>query len=79
MYETAIEMLVSALCAYLATGLAFGLVFAFAGVNKIDSQAQGTGLGFRLIIIPGAAALWPALLYRWVRKLPAPVERNPHR
>lgn len=52
---------------YLATGLLFGIAFVSAGVQRIDHVAGNSGLGFRLIILPGVAALWPWLLMRWIR------------
>jgi hypothetical protein len=65
---------------YLALGAAFAVAFAIAGVQRIDPAARGAGWGFRLIILPGAAALWPLLLRRWLSGDTAPPrERNAHR
>ena len=61
------ESVVYSLAAYLAFGAAFGIVFVAAGVHRLDKQAEGAGWGFRLLILPGVAALWPLLLSRWVR------------
>lgn len=47
---------------YLAIGLCFALVFVGVLVGRIDPATRGTGWGFRLLILPGAAALWPLLL-----------------
>lgn len=57
---------VELLMAYAAFGLLFAVVFVVAGVGRIDHAAAGSGLGFRLMILPGAAALWPLLLVRWI-------------
>lgn len=66
--------------AYSAIGVAFALAFVIAGVQRIDSQAKGSGLGFRAIIFPGSAALWPLLLRRWYAGESDPgAEDNPHR
>jgi hypothetical protein len=51
---------------YAAAGTVFALVFLLLGVTRIDNGAKGTGLGFRLLIIPGLIALWPLMLIRWV-------------
>ena len=68
------------LSAYAGVGVVFALAFVIAGVARIDSRAKGSGLGFRLLILPGAAALWPLLLRRWYRGAPDPaMERNPYR
>jgi len=49
------------------------------GVQKIDHRAQGAGVGFRLLIFPGAAVFWPTLLKRWLRATGEPPEEgNPH-
>ena len=61
------EVIVLALSAYLACGLLFGLAFVTAGVGRVDAAARGTSAGFRLLILPGTAALWPFLAARWVQ------------
>jgi hypothetical protein len=74
------ETFVVALAVYMIIGLAFAIPFLLVGVQRIDAQARGAGVGFRLLILPGAAAFWPLLLTRWIRGLSEPpVERNPHR
>lgn len=59
---------------YLAAGLAFALVFSWRGVRRIDPHAAQASRGFRLLVIPGAAALWPLLWCRWMRGSNAPPE-----
>jgi hypothetical protein len=51
---------------YLALGLVFGIAFARSGVTVIDPNAQASTRGFRVLILPGAIALWPVLLRRWI-------------
>ena len=60
MAEAIAGALLTGLAAYAALGLAFALAFAARGV-------KGGTLGFRIVIIPGAAAFWPFLLWRWLR------------
>ena len=60
--------------AYLACGFLFALPFAFLGVGKIDPHASHGSWGFRLLIIPGATALWPVLLRRWIGGIHEPPE-----
>ena len=67
----AAEWFVRFLTAYASVGIAFGILFVTVGVQRIDPVAQNAGIGFRLIILPGVAALWPALLIRWVRRAQA--------
>jgi hypothetical protein len=64
---------------YLALGLVFAVAFAARGVDAIDPAARGSTRGFRLMIVPGAIALWPLLLRRWLAGAPPPTERNAHR
>ena len=73
------EGVVLAVGAYFAAGLVFAVAFITAGVQRVDPAARGASWGFRLLILPGAAALWPLLLARWVRGVPPPEERNAHR
>ena len=76
---TAATWLVNILGIYLGVGLVFAVAFVWRGVGTIDPAARGGTAGFRLLIIPGAAALWPILARRWLRGEGPPVERNPHR
>ncbi len=71
--------LVNALAAYLGVGLVFAIAFVWKGAGKIDPAAAKGTLGFRLLIIPGTAALWPILARRWLRGEGPPEECNAHR
>ncbi len=53
--------------AYLAIGVLFALPFAYRWVGRLDPVATHGTRGFRLLIIPGATALWPILLARLLR------------
>jgi len=69
-----------ALGAYLACGIVFALAFVSLGAGRVDPHAKEGTWGFRLLIIPGAAALWPFLLSRWLRGIHEPPEQcDPHR
>lgn len=50
---------------YLLAGFVFAILFLSKGIEKVDTAAHGSGLGFRLIIFPGTVALWPVLLKKW--------------
>ena len=52
---------------YLGVGLLFGLVFAFRLVGRFDASARSGTLGFRVLMLPGCAALWPWLVLRLLR------------
>lgn len=64
---------------YLALGLGFGALFVTFGAQRLDADARGAGVGFRALILPGAALLWPLLAWRWVTGAPTPTERTAHR
>jgi len=65
---------------YAAIGLLVGLAFVTVGVARVDPSAQGSKLGFRLMILPASIALWPLVAAWWLggRQQP-PEERNAHR
>lgn len=64
---------------YVIIGALFAVVFVSFGVGRVDASARGAGIGFRALIFPGVAALWPLLAWRWLRGAPQPRERNAHR
>jgi hypothetical protein len=51
---------------YLGIGVLFSLAFVIKGCGRIDADARESGLGFRLVIFPGAVILWPYLLRKWI-------------
>ncbi len=75
----AAEVVVLVCTVYVACGLVFAPFFVWRGAGRLDPAAKSAGLGFRLIVLPGAAALWPVLLRRWLAGRPTPTERNAHR
>ena len=62
MFETLAKLFVYALETYAGLGLIFAVLFVSIGVQRFDSEAQGTGIGFRLLILSGVAAFWPMFL-----------------
>ena len=79
MAESIATFIVFAGYAYALAGALFALAFVWRGVDRVDHQAKGSGLGFRVLILPGCAAFWPLLLRRWMRATGEPAEeRNPH-
>lgn len=52
---------------YLAVGLLFGIFFAWKGVKLLDPVADDSSFTFRLLVIPGATALWPVLLIKLLK------------
>lgn len=65
---------------YAVIGVVFAIYFVALGISKVDRLAHGSGIGFRLLVFPGSAALWPLLLLRLLRASGDPPEEgNPHR
>jgi hypothetical protein len=80
MLEIFAKAIVYTLAVYASLGLMFAVPFVWLGVQRLDSEAHGSGIGFRLLILPGVAAFWPMFLYRWTgRIVEPPIEKNPHR
>jgi hypothetical protein len=48
---------------YIVLGLATALAFVIFGVTRV--QDAPVTVGARVLIFPGAAALWPVVLARW--------------
>ena len=63
-------MLVDVLAAYGLVGAVFAIAFVTIGIQRVDSVAERAPVGFRLIVLPGVAALWPLMLMRWLRATP---------
>ena len=67
MSESVAHWLVAGAGAYALAGLLFAVPFAWRGAGALEPVARAGTPGFRLLIIPGAATLWPWLLVRWLR------------
>jgi hypothetical protein len=62
-----VELILKALTVYLVCGSLFAIAFIIKGVEKVDTSAQDSSLGFRIIIFPGAVVFWPLLLKKWLK------------
>ena len=61
----AVAVLLNALALYAAVGIVTALAFVSFGVTRV--QPAPVSLGARILILPGAAALWPYVLTRWLK------------
>jgi hypothetical protein len=52
---------------YAAAGLVLASAFLTVGLRRVDPAADGASLGFRLLILPGVAALWPFIALKWIQ------------
>jgi len=64
---------------YALVGLVVGGLFAFVLAARVDPDAAEATLGFKLLVWPGAAALWPWALWRAIGSKQPPVQRDAHR
>jgi len=64
---TAVSLIGLSLALYAAIGLAVGLAFVAAGIGRVLPGSPSFTPGARLLILPGAAALWPYILVRWLK------------
>lgn len=71
-----VDAILLALGAYAAVGAVFAAGFAWRGAERLEPSAHGATLGFRVIIGPAAALLWPCLLVRWARAPRGAAERH---
>lgn len=60
-----VAFLLNAFALYAAIGILTALAFVTVGVTRV--QPAGVSLGARVLILPGAAALWPYVLIRWLK------------
>ncbi len=60
-----VALLLNALALYAAVGIVTALAFVSLGITRV--QPAAVSLGARILIVPGAAALWPYVLIRWLK------------
>jgi hypothetical protein len=77
--HTLATALVATSAVYLAIGILLAPAMAFRGVSRIDPAAREGTRGFRFLIMPGMALLWPLMVVRILRGGPPPEEHNAHR
>jgi len=62
-----VAIILSIVAVYLALGFLFMIPFVIKGVDRIDENAHGSSIGFRMIIIPGVIVFWIVLLKKWLK------------
>jgi hypothetical protein len=53
------------LALYAAAGLVVALAFVSFGIRQVLPHPMPATLGARILILPGALALWPYVVLRW--------------
>ena len=64
--DTIAVILFGALVVYLAVGLLTAIAFVTSGVTRV--QSAPVTIGARILLIPGAVALWPLIMSRWLAR-----------
>ncbi len=62
------EIIVAVVEIYTGFGLLFSIWFVTRGVTIVDESASGSGVLFRLLLIPGTTVFWPLLAKRCVKR-----------
>ena len=52
---------------YVGMGVAIAAAFVAFGVTRVLPAPTTVTLGARIVLFPGAAALWPYVLIRWLK------------
>ncbi|MBY0399674.1 hypothetical protein K2X89_05220 [Myxococcota bacterium] len=74
------RLCVGLMLGHLALGVLLAPLVVFVFGARIDRGLPASGLGFRLLILPGCILLWPILFARCLRGTgELPIERNAHR
>ncbi len=68
MTVAAAQLLVHTIATYIVAGAAFAALFLWRWVGRLDSAAEHGTWGFRLLVLPGVAALWPLFVVRLIRR-----------
>jgi hypothetical protein len=79
MFEILAKAFVYALETYAGLGVMLAVPFVCFGVQRLDPAAQGSGIVFRLLILPGVTTFWPMFLDRWRRAVVQSHAKNPHK
>jgi len=60
-------IVLTALALYSVAGVAVALAFVVFGVIRVLAEPVPVTVGARVLLFPGAFALWPYVLMRWLR------------
>jgi hypothetical protein len=60
-------LLLGAAMLYSLTGIVVALSFVTLGLAAVLPAGRPVTIGARILFVPGAAALWPIVLQRWLQ------------
>ena len=62
-------LVLGGIIAYALAGVVTALLFVAFGVVRVLPQPATVSISARILLIPGAAALWPYVIVRWVQSV----------
>lgn len=62
-----VQIALVAVGAYALVGAVFAVAFVLRGAALMDTAVRASPVHVRAVLVPGAVALWPLLLRRWMR------------
>ncbi len=72
MTAAAASVILICLAAYVGAGVIFACAFITIGMGVVDRGAKNAPWGVRVLLFPGACALWPVLAVKWFRSFGGP-------
>ena len=60
-------ILLYCLALYVLAGVITAVAFVIFGVTQVLPHSTTVTTGARILLLPGAAALWPFVLFRWLK------------
>ena len=60
-------VLIDLIVLYAVAGAAVALAFVTFGIARVLPAGTPVTLGARVLLLPGAALMWPYVLLRWVK------------
>ncbi len=60
-----ITAILTGLAIYAIAGVATAIAFVSVGLSQVLHPPVPATLGARILLVPGAVALWPYILLRW--------------
>jgi hypothetical protein len=60
------------LAMYVLLGIVTAILFVIFGLSQVLPPSATVTVGARILLLPGAAALWPYVLLRWLKSRGAP-------
>jgi hypothetical protein len=60
-------ILLYGLALYALVGVVTAVAFVIFGISQVLPQSTTVTVGARILLLPGAAAIWPYVLIRWLK------------